>query len=249
MFVSQGYLLGTPFLYFFHCNLFLCQPDQEKFFFSVNAMMAKTQILNDIKPDIFLGKRKVFGILFLFIIHIFSAKVSSPHYSNLGEGEVAVVVSDSAGSDQIDGSDHSQAIYVTSGTTVVDFDNEIEGKIITLDSPASKVESKTIAKKSTREKAVKQINTNRSVKKEPSEEIVYCYPSSKNDFYYSISESHMKALVPSHDSEKVFLKACSVPGKLILKDLFQNTRYYFYNQIFISDYCGLFSGRAPPFFS
>lgn len=206
-------------------------------------MMARTQILKDIRPNIFLGKRKVFGILFLFLVQIISAHVGigmMPKY----DFEEETIVSDSIISDHKDSVQSKVEIYVTPGTTIIDLENIVEGKIVVLKSPNSNDKHKSIAKKNVLEKSVKPIETKIYVAKHIQEHI---YPSSQTNLFYSISESITKAVVSSKDfHSKFLLKPIIIFGSPIFENLknnfhsdIQNVRMKFWM---------LFSGRAPPAF-
>ena len=75
--------------------------------------MARTQILKDIRPNIFLDMRKVFGILFFILSHIVFAHVGIETKPNFGL-EAEILVLDSIIVDQKDSVESEEKIYVTS---------------------------------------------------------------------------------------------------------------------------------------
>ncbi|WP_133946368.1 hypothetical protein [Epilithonimonas xixisoli] len=205
--------------------------------------MARTQILKDIRPNIFLYKRKVFGILFLFLIQIISAHVgigTIPKY----DFEEETMVSDSIISDHKDSVQSKVEIYITAGTTIIDLENAVEGKIVVVKSPNSNDKHQSIAKKNVLEKSVKPIETKKYVAKHIQEHI---YPSSQTNVFYSISESITKAVVSSKDfHSKFLLKPIIIFGSPIFENL-KNSIYSDIQNIRI-EFWMLFSGRAPPAF-
>lgn len=209
-------------------------------------MMAKTQILKDIKPNIFLDMRKVFGILFLFLIQIISAHVgigTIPKY----DFEEETMVSDSIPSDHKESVQSKVEIYITAGTTIIDLENTVEGKIVVVKSPNSNDKHQSIAKKNVLEKSVKQIETKKYVAKHIQEHI---YPSSQTNLFYSISESITKAVVPAQVlHSKAFDKPIDLVAILLSIRFLNKVDYSFNNRFFISEDQNSFSGRAPPIFS
>lgn len=209
--------------------------------------MARTQILKGNGPNIFLGKRKVFGILFLLVIHSFSAKVNISKYSNLVKTQLAEVVLDSVASDRTDPEDPKPGIYVTSGVTVVDLDNEVVGNIMILEPSITKGRNEKKSKKKKSPKIAIPNSSDRSVKKESKEAVVYIYPSSKNDHFYSTNESNFKALVPSQiSSPKYCITAFLALGKQKLIEYLHHKKFDATDHAVISEYQILFFGRAPP---
>ena len=168
--------------------------------------MARTQILKDIRPDIFLSKGKVFGILFLLMSQIIFAHVRIATKPDCDFAEEKTV-SDSTREDRKENVKSDEIIYITSGTTIVNFDDTIEGKIVVVQSPKTKSEKQHIVKKGTTEKVVELTSLKKTVAKNPESPTEYYYPSNKTDLHYSTKESFIKAVVPSTDSHsKFFIK-------------------------------------------
>ena len=208
-------------------------------------MMARTQILKDIRPNIFLDMRKVFGILFFILSHIVFAHVGIETKPNFGL-EAEILVLDSIIVDQKDSVESEEKIYVTSGTTLINLDNTIDEKIVIVQSPDSKTKIQKIAKTVTPKKVLNKSLPTKTVAKNPEPPTEYYYPSNKTDLLYSTNESFIKAVVPSTDSHsKFFIKPITIAGDLIFKKLEQKSYLICYQGV-AAEYQNFISGRAPP---
>lgn len=119
--------------------------------------MARTQILKNIRPDIFLMTRKVFGILFFFFFQFFIAQVTSSKVSSLAESKTADYISDSiCSSKHLAGHLCSHIIFMTSETTMVDRKKEVDGMLVIFDSPNSKIKKIINKKYSIRKKGLRK---------------------------------------------------------------------------------------------
>lgn len=78
-------------------------------------MKEKKEILNIVRPNVFLSLRKVFGIFFLCLVHLLSANVIT------GNDE-SIVLDSLSKEDHQDQAQQNVSIYVSSGTTIVSAD-------------------------------------------------------------------------------------------------------------------------------
>ncbi|WDF48591.1 hypothetical protein PQ459_08940 [Chryseobacterium sp. KACC 21268] len=209
--------------------------------------MARTQILKDIRPNIFLCVRKVFGILFLLFIHFISANITNFNSTDLAEEEKSTVDLDSIITNQPDSISSVSNIYISSGTTIVDLDDIVEGKIVMVEPLESDVKNASVVENKMPEKVVKPVAKDNFVNID-SEEVAEQYsPSSQTNFYYSISESFTKAVVPTQLSyTNVFVRPVNIFDYQININLIEIKSYGFHSQNLISQYQNLLSGRAPP---
>lgn len=207
-------------------------------------MMARTQILKDIRPNIFLTKRKVFGILFLFFAQIVSAHIGIETEPNLNFEE-ETKASDSTFEDQKDSVRSEEKIYITSGTTIINLDDGLQGKIVIVEAEESKSERPQIAKKLAPKKVLDSTISKKSVTKNPLPANEYYYSSTKTDFVYTISDSFTKAVVPSADPHsKNFIKPIAILGHPIFENL--KSEFHFDVQGVRVKILMLSSSRAPP---
>ncbi len=210
-------------------------------------MKARTHILKNITPNIFFDKRKVFAFLFFIMIHFVSANVSVPNIIILIEEEKSSVLSDVIIAEKTDSISPDKNIYITSGTTIIDLDNSVDGKVVIVESQVYHSKSKRTVKKATPEKVVKTVDNKKYVNQYSEKVVAYFYPSSQKNLHYSINKSYAKAVVPSQVSHsKIFFKSFNIIDFPANVDLIKIKNYSFYNQTLTIEFSNSLSGRAPP---